>query len=178
MGIISITFLLLLFIAILVVFFTKKYNSYVYNNEKYLGKLMVRNIFVYISLIIITGLICSFYEIFIKERYSNGISYESLVGIFVIFILLFFNLFGYIQAIININKIYLMIISHGIFIGSTIMVFKLIDYFVTIFIKNGIVSECSSIVFFGIIMIMENVISYGLIKIYITIKNKIRSNGT
>ena len=45
MGIISIIFLLLLFIAILVVFFTKKYNSYVYNKEKYLGKLMVRNIY-------------------------------------------------------------------------------------------------------------------------------------
>jgi len=88
MSTISITFLFLLFIAILVVFFVKKYNNYIYNKEKYLGKLMVRNIFIYIGLLIITGLTYTFYEIFIRERYSNRISYDSLMGIFIIFILL------------------------------------------------------------------------------------------
>jgi hypothetical protein len=157
----------------MVIISLKKYNSYISNNEKYLGKIMVKNIFAYIGLLIITGMICTIYAI----RNSNILSYDSLVGILVIFILLFFNLFGYIQAVININKIYLIIISHVIFIVSTILIFKLTNYCVNILIGKEIISECSSIIFWGIIMIMENIISYGLIKTYI-IKCKKRGNGT
>jgi hypothetical protein len=166
----------MIFVAIFVaIFFVKKYNNYIYNKEKYLGKLMVRNIFVYIGLIIITGLI---YAIIIKERYSNGILYNSLMGIIIILIFFFLNLFGSIQAIITMDKFYLMIISHVVFVGSTIMVIKFIAYLEKILKKKEIISEYLGIVLFGILIIIENIISYGLIKICIRIKTKIRSNGT
>ena len=169
---ISITLVFLLFITILVVFFVKKYNNYIYSNKRYLGKLMVRNIFIYISLIIITGIVSTFYEIFFTGRYSNSISYDSLmVGILIIIILLFFNLLGYIHAILNINKIYLIIMIHGIFIVSTILMYKLISYCVNTLIEKGIMEEFPNILFLGIIIIMENIISYFSIKVF-TVRHK------
>jgi hypothetical protein len=166
MAFISITLVFLLFITILVVFFVKKYNNYINSNKKYLGKLMIRNIFIYISLIIITGVVSTFYEIFFTGRYSNSISYDSLmVGILIIIILLFFNLLGYIHAILNINKIYLIIMIHGIFIVSTILMYKLVSYCINTLIEKDIIKECPNILFLGIIIIMENISSYVSIKL-------------
>jgi hypothetical protein len=173
MRLISKASLLLIFISILVVFFVKKYNNYIHNNKEYLRKLIIKNIYIYICLFIITMLIFIFYRIFIKEEHLNKILNETLMGIF---ILLFSNIFGYILAIINIKRIYLIIISHGIFIGSTFLVSKLIDYFINILIEKRIISGYSITVFFDIIgligiMIIENIISYYILKIYI-IKNR------
>ena len=176
---IFITLFVALFIGIVIVFLTKKYDKYIHNNEEeYIGKIMPKNIFLCIGLIIITGLIFTFYEIFLTGRYPIKITYDALVGIIVIFMLLFYNLLGYIQLIINANKIYIIIIFHIIFIVSTILVYKITNYCVNVLIAKDIISECSSILFILIIMIIENIISYILIKIYMKIKYKKRSNDT
>jgi hypothetical protein len=67
-------------------------------------------------------------------------------------------------SIVSIQKTLLTIIIYGLFIISTICVYKLIGDIVNILENKKIISECSSIIFIGIIMMLENTVSYYIVK--------------
>jgi hypothetical protein len=56
------------------------------------------------------------------------------------------------------------LINYGAFIISTILTFKLISFFVNLLENNKIISECSSIVYIVILIVLKNVFSYIIVK--------------
>jgi hypothetical protein len=127
---------------------------------------ILKNVVVNIILILFSGIIYLFY----KENAS-----AIFVGIIVMFGITFFNLYGFIFSIILIQKTSLTVIIYGLFIISTIIIHNSISGIVNILETKQIISECSSITFIGIILILENIISYYIVKI-IRSQNKARSN--
>jgi hypothetical protein len=92
------------------------------------------------------------------------------LGLIIIFIIFFCNIIGFYLSIINIRKTYWTIIVYGILIVSTFLVYSGVNNIVKILVNTKIISECSSVVFIGIIIIIENIVS-GII-INKIIKNK------
>jgi hypothetical protein len=90
----------------------------------------------------------------------------------------FFIFVGLIFSTIYSRKIYITLINYGVFIISTILTYKLISYAIKLLENNKIISECSSIVDILILMVMENIFSYLIVKKIIKIYNRIRGNCT
>jgi hypothetical protein len=65
----------------------------------------------------------------------------------------------------------LTIIIYGLLILSIILVYRFINIIIEILENKKIISECSSIIFIEIIMIIENILAYYIIK-----NNGIRDN--
>ena len=165
MGMIFVFFIVsLICFILLVLFYNKNINT-------------LKNIRINIVLLILSGIIYVFYQIF---KYNNAYDFRSVIfiGISIILIVLFFNFFGYLFSIGNINNIYLSIICHSLFIISTILTFMLIAYIVDTLENKEIISECSIIIYFGIIMGVENIFSYFIAKIIGKISNRIRGKCT
>jgi hypothetical protein len=66
----------------------------------------------------------------------------------------------------------LTLINYGLLIISTFLVYNGINIVVKILEDNKIISECSSIVFIGIIVMIENISSYVIVKKIILMKTK------
>ena len=106
-----------------------------------------KNILINIGLLILSGIIYLFYEKFFTNHYIEN--WPSIfLGIIIICIIVFCNIMGFYSSIMNIRKIYL-----------TILVYNGISIIVNILENNKIISECSSIVFIGVIIVTENIIS-------------------
>jgi hypothetical protein len=140
-----------------------------------INKMMAKKFFINIALILLTGIIYFLYEHDISYLYINGTPSIFFV-ILVSFIIIFFNIFGFVASIIKIQKIYLTIIIYVLFIGSTVLVYTIINKIVITLETKRIMSECSSILFLGIIMIIENILSYWIVKTIIKINNGVRGN--
>ena len=117
-----------------------------------------KNILINIGLLILSGIIYLFYEKFFTNHYIEN--WPSIfLGIIIICIIVFCNIMGFYSSIMNIRKIYLTIIIYCILIISTFLVYNGISIIVNILENNKIISECSSIVFIGVIIVTENIIS-------------------
>jgi hypothetical protein len=151
--------------------FTKK------NNENLGNNVYIKNIFMNIGLIILSGIMYILYE-----KISNKIYMEKqqtlFVGIITMFCIIFSNFIGLIFSIIHSEKTYVTLINYGGFIISTILTFKVISFCVNLLESNKIISECSSIIYILIIIVLENIFSYLIVKIIKRIKNGVRGNCT
>jgi hypothetical protein len=87
------------------------------------------------------------------------------IGIIIMFYMLFSNFIGLLFSIIYSKKLYMTLLNYGIFIISTIITYNLISIIVKLLENNKIISECSSIVFILILIIVENIFSYLIVKI-------------
>jgi uncharacterized membrane protein YgdD (TMEM256/DUF423 family) len=144
------------------------------NNQK---SLYIKNILLYIGLIIFSGIIYLFYE-----KLFNNLGIEQwhsiFIGIVVMLGIWFFNFVGIILSILKINKIYLTLIIYGLFMVLTILTYNIVNIIGKILEDNKYISDCSSILLIGIMMIIENLFSYIVVKIIIRINNRVRSNCT
>jgi hypothetical protein len=133
-----------------------------------------KNIIINIVLIIFSGIIYLFYVKYLTDMYQEN-NPTIFLGIIVMFGITFYNLYGFIFSILSIQKSLLTVMIYGLFIISTIIIHNSISGIVNILETKQIISECSSITFIGIILILENTISYYIAKI-IRSQNKARGN--
>jgi 4-amino-4-deoxy-L-arabinose transferase-like glycosyltransferase len=135
---------------------------------------ILKNVIINIVLIIFSGIIYLLYEKYLTDMYKEN-DPTIFLGIIVIFGITFFNLYGFIFSITSIQKTLLTVIIYGLFMVSTIIIYNSIGGIVKILETKKIISECSSITFIGIIVILENIISYYIVKIAKS-QNKARGN--
>jgi hypothetical protein len=165
--IIIVSFLGITFLIACIVF-TKR------NNESLNNIVYIKNVFMNIGLIILSGIIFILYEKIFDKIYMG--KWPSLfVGIITMFYILFSNFIGLVFSIMYSKRAYMTIINYGALIISTILTFKLISFCVSILENNKIISECSSIIYILILLILENIFSYLIVK---RIKNGVRGNCT
>ena len=72
------------------------------------------------------------------------------------------------------KKLYMTLLNYGIFIISTIITYNLINIIVKILVNNKFISDCSITVYILILIIVENIFSYLIVKIITN--NKVRGN--
>ena len=167
----SFSFMFILASIFLGVLLYKKNNE---NNEK---NVYIKNILIYIGLIMLSGIIYLFYEKMFNVSY--GEQWPSIIGIILTLgILLYNNIVGIILSITKITRIRLIFIVYGLFMTSTILTYYYGNIIAKILENNNIISECSSILLVGIIMIIENLLSFIIVKIIIGINNKVRTYCT
>ena len=134
----------------------------------------IKNIFTYILLLIISGVVYSIYYK-IMER-IGVIQYFSIFAIIPFcFLIVFSNIIGIIYSIINIKKVKTQIIYFGIILISILLLKELVSIIVNNLIKNNSITDSLIILFNGILIIVENIISMVTIKILL---NKVRGNYT
>jgi hypothetical protein len=134
----------------------------------------IKNIFTYILLLIISGIVYSIYYK-IMER-IGVIQYFSISAIIAFcFLIAFSNIIGIIYSIINIKKVKTKIIYFGIILISTLLLKELVSIIVNNLIKNNSITDSLIILFNQILIIVENIISMVTIRILL---NKVRGNYT
>jgi hypothetical protein len=125
--------------------------------------MVFRNVIINIALIIFSGIIYLFYGKYFTNYYQE--TWPSIfLGVIIMFIMFFCNIMGFYVSIITIRKTFITFIIYGVFIISTFLVYKSVSIIVKILEDNKIISECSSILFIGIIIIIENILSYIIVK--------------
>jgi hypothetical protein len=125
--------------------------------------ILVKNIITNVFLIIFSGIMYSFYEKFFNKIYLKG--WPSVFSVIIVMIGMWFsNFIGITLSIIKIVKTYLIIITSTLFIVSTIITYNLINIIAKILEENKIISECSNILLIGILIIVENILSYIIAK--------------
>ena len=134
-----------------------------------------RNIFINIGLIIFSGLLFLLYEKLFNKIYS-GIWPSMFLGIIVMLYILFSNFIGILLSTIYSKRVYLTLIIYGLFIVSTVIIYNLINITVNLLVNKKIISECSSIIFIAILIIIENIVAYLISKNIIRINSRVRSN--
>jgi hypothetical protein len=145
-------------------------------NRKLENIIYIKNIFTNIGLIMLSGILFIFYEKTFDRIYTE--KWPSLfIGIIIMFYILFMNFVGIIFSIIYSKKLYKTLINYGVFIVSTIMTYKLITFIIRLLENNNIISECSSIIYLLILMMLENIFSYLIVKLNVKINNGVRGNG-
>jgi hypothetical protein len=116
------------------------------------------------GLIILSGIMYILYEKIFDKIFVE--KWPTLfVGITAMFCILFSNFIRLIFSIIHSQKAYMTLINYMAFIISTILTFKLISFCVNILENNKIISECSGIIYILILIVLENVFSYIIVKI-------------
>jgi len=132
----------------------------------------VKNIFTYILLLIIAGIIYLLYYIIVEKIDIN--QWHSIF-VMVIFcsLIVFSNISGFIYSIKKVNRTIILSVYFGMMVISTLLVQTLINIAVNILIKNNVFAECSVILFYGILIIVENIVSIIVIKVLL---NKIPDN--
>jgi hypothetical protein len=142
-------------------------------NRKLENILYIKNIVINIGLIILSGILFIFYEKIFDKIYTE--KWPSLfIGIIIMFYIVFMNFIGIIFSIIYSKKLYMTLINYGIFIVSTIMTYNLITFIIRLLENNDIISECSSIIYLLIVMMLENIVSYLIVKLNGKINNGVR----
>ncbi|MDR2194916.1 MAG: hypothetical protein LBP19_10740 [Treponema sp.] len=124
---------------------------------------ILKNIIISILLILFSGILyLAYYKI------AGKIDIKQWHSIFVIILncslMLFSNIIGLIPSILNIKDIKLHIIYMGMIIISTIIVYNLINLIGNVLVTYRILSECSILLLFCLIIILENIISLIIIK--------------
>jgi hypothetical protein len=171
LGFIIICAFLSITFVIVFAIFTKR------NNENLNNNVYIKNVFINICLIILSGIIFILYEKIFNKIYIG--KWPSLfVGIIIMFYILFSNFIGLIFSIIYSKKVYMTLINYGGFMISTISTFKLINFCVNLLEDNKIISECSSIIYILILIVLENIFSYIIVKIIRRMKPGVRGNCT
>ncbi|MDR2797672.1 MAG: hypothetical protein LBB80_04950 [Treponema sp.] len=124
---------------------------------------IIKNIIISILSILFSGILYLVYY-----KIIGNMDIKQWYSIFVIllncFLVIFSNLFGLILSILNIKNVKSQISYMVIIIISTIIVYNLINIIGNLLVKYKIISECSIILLFGIIIIIENIVSLILIK--------------
>jgi hypothetical protein len=134
----------------------------------------IKNIFTYILLLIISGIMYSIYYK-IMER-IDMIQYFSISAIMLFCLLIAFsNIIGIIYSTIKIKKVKIQIIYFVIILISTLLLKELVSIIVDSLIKSNNITDSSIILFNGILIILENIVSLVTIKILL---NKVRGNCT
>jgi uncharacterized membrane protein YgdD (TMEM256/DUF423 family) len=136
--------------------------------------IIARNVLMYMGLLIFSGMIYLFYtkvfsDLDIEQWHSIPIA------LFVIFGILFFNFVGIILSIIKIIKINFALLAYGILMVSTILTYNLMS-FIEKMLDNKIGIHIPGVLLLGIIMVIENLLSYYIIKKIIKMENDVRGN--
>jgi quinol-cytochrome oxidoreductase complex cytochrome b subunit len=135
----------------------------------------IKNICINIGLLIVSAILYIFYEKYFTELYINR--WPSIfLGVIIIFIIIFSNAIGLLLSIIKIQTTVFTIVNYVLLIISTILIYNIINIIVKTLENKNIISECSSILFIGIIIVLENIISNYIVKIIKKCENKIRGN--
>jgi hypothetical protein len=144
-------------------------------NQKVENIIYIKNIVINIGFIILSGISFMFYEKIFDKLYIE--KWPSLfIGIIIMFYILFTNFVGLIFSVLYSKKLYITLINYGVFVVSTIITYNLISIIVKLLENNNIISECSSIVYILILMLLENIFSYLIVKVIEKINNGIRGN--
>ncbi|MDR1302210.1 MAG: hypothetical protein LBK43_07040 [Treponema sp.] len=142
-------------------------------HKKFENIIYVKNIVINICLIILSGILFIFYEKIFDKIYTE--KWPSVfIGIIIMFYILFTNFIGLIFSIICSNKLYITLINYGVFILATIIIYNLISSIVNFLENTNILSECSSIIYILILMMVENIFSYLMVKVIRKINNGMR----
>ena len=133
-----------------------------------------KNILTYILLLIISGIMYFFYLIISKKTNVHQIySISTIIQFY--FLIVFANIVGIIYSIINIKKVKIQIIYFGVILLSTLLIKELMSIIVNDLITNNNITVSTVILFNGILIIVENIISIIIIKI---ILKRVRDNCT
>jgi hypothetical protein len=119
---------------------------------------MLKNICINSVLLIVSAIIYIFYEKYFTGYYVDRWP-PIFLGVVVVFSILFSNITGLISSIIKIQTAGFAIINYVLLIISTIVVYKAINAIAKILEDKRIISECSSILLLGIIIVIENILS-------------------
>jgi len=155
---------------IYMVFIPVKLIINVYKHPNKNETIWIKNVFIYVLLLIVTGILYSFYYKII-ERIDEKRFYSISAILLFCLLMVFSNITGILYSIISIRKIKTQIIYFGLILFFTLLLNGLMNIITNILIKNDIITECLIILFVGIIIIVENIISIITIKI---IMNRIR----
>ena len=136
--------------------------------------IIARNVLMYIGLLIFSGMIYLFYT---KVFYDLDIEqWHSIpLALLVIFGILFFNFVGIIFSIIKITIINFSLLAYGILMVSTLLIYNIIS-FIEKMLDNKINIHIPGVLLLGIIMVIENLLSYYIIKEIIKMENDVRGN--
>jgi hypothetical protein len=146
-------------------------------NKKLENIIYIKNMAINIGLIILSGILFMFYEKVFDKLYTE--KWPSLfIGIIIMFYILFTNFVGLIFTILYSKKLYITLINYSVFMVSTIITYNLISIIVKLLVNNNIISECSSIVYILLLMLLENIFSYLIVKVIGKINNGVRGNCT
>jgi hypothetical protein len=137
--------------------------------------MIIKNICINIGLLILSAILYIFYEKYFTELYIDRWP-PIFLGIVVIFIITFSNIIGLLLSITKVKMTVFTIINYVLFIISTVLVYNIINIIVKTLEDKNIISECSSILFIGIIIVIENIISNYIVRIMKKYENKIRGN--
>ncbi|MDR1030142.1 MAG: hypothetical protein LBL76_04650 [Treponema sp.] len=141
-------------------------------HKNFENSIYVKNIVINICLINLSGILFIFYEKIFDKIYTG--KWPSLfIGIIIMFYILFMNFIGLIFSIICSKKLYITLINYGVFIIATIITYNLISSIVNFLENTNILSECSSIIYLLILMMVENIFSYLIVKVTRKINNRV-----
>jgi hypothetical protein len=143
------------------------------HNKNLSNNVLIKNIIVNIGLIIISGILYIVFEKIVEKIYVERWP-SPIIGIIAMFYILFSNFIGLIFSIIYSKKLHIAFLNYCIFTISTIIIYNLIDIIVILLKNNKIISMSSSIINILILIIVENIFSYLIVKI--TTKYKVRGN--
>jgi hypothetical protein len=136
---------------------------------------VIKNVCINIGLLILSAILYLFYEKYFTEHYIDR--WPSIfLGIIIIFIIVFSNIIGLLLSITKIQMTILTIINYALFIISTTLVYNIINIIVKTLEDKNIISECSSILFIGIIIVIENILSNYIVRIIKKHENKLRGS--
>jgi hypothetical protein len=167
----SISLGLIIIVVFLGIIFATGYSIFIKrDNEGSNNNVHIKNIFVNIGLIILSGVIFILYEKIFDKIYIE--KWPSLfVGIVTMFQIFLLNFIGIIFSIMYSKKAYITLINYGGFIVSTILTIKLISFCVNLLENTKIISECSGIFSIILLIVLENIFSYLIVRLIIRIKN-------
>jgi hypothetical protein len=136
--------------------------------------IIARNVLMYIGLLIFSGMIYLFYA-----KVFNDLDIEQWhsipLALLVIFGILFFNFVGIILSIIKVTKINFALLAYCLLMVSTILTYNLMSFIEKV-LDNKINIHIPGVLLLGIIMVIENLLSYYVIKKIIKMENDVRGN--
>jgi hypothetical protein len=147
------------------------------NREVVGGNIHIKNIFLNIGLLILSGILFIIYE-----KLSNKIYLERwpsiFIGVIIMFYILFVNFIGLVYSIIYSKRLFITLLNYIVFIILTIIIYNLITNisFGLIESNNVVFQYIPKLFFYILLILVGNIISFLVVK-YVNKKcNGIRGN--
>nr|AGS54106.1 hypothetical protein [uncultured bacterium contig00021] len=135
------------------------------NKEIAGGSIHIKNIFLNIGLLILSGILFIIYEKLFNKIYVER--WPSIfIGVIIIFYILFVNFIGLVYSIIYSKRLFITLLSYIVFIISTIIIYNLITNTSLGLLESnyGIFQYIPKIFFVLALITVGNIISYLIVK--------------
>jgi hypothetical protein len=147
------------------------------NNKNINGNIHIKNIFLNIGLLILSGILFIIYEKIFNKIYAESRP-SIFIGAIIMFYILFMNFIGLIYSIIYSKRLFITLLNYTVFIILTIIIYNLVTNTSLGLLESnyGIFQYIPKIFFLLALIIIGNILSYLSAKYIVKRYNKIRGN--